>query len=105
VIFAGATLFFLSDQSDALIQALCDLIGWVWRMADCIYGYKCVSKMEAGPKLWCKSPETNQHSGWGMGTRLCYVPSTLEHWCDVNAKANVLNISCVPETSQMSDGG
>jgi len=66
-------------------------------MADCIYGYKCVSKIEVGPKLWRKSPDTNQRSGWDMGTRLlCYVPSTLEHWCDVNAKANVLNISCVP---------
>ena len=53
----------LSGQSDVLIQVYCDLIGYIEENGR-------LNNMAAGPKLWRKSPDPTQRSGWGLGTRL-----------------------------------
>ena len=59
----GPMPFLLSDQSDFLIQVYCDLIGYIEEDGQ-------LNNMAAGPKMWHKSPDPTQRSGWGLGTRL-----------------------------------
>ena len=61
----GPMPFFLSDQSDVLIQVYCDLIGYIKENGR-------LNNMAAGLKIWHKSPGPTQRSGWGLGTRLIY---------------------------------
>jgi len=66
VTFAGVlspTPFSLSGQLDVLIQVYRDLIGYIKENGQ-------LNNMAAGPKLWRKSPDPTQRSGWGLGTRL-----------------------------------
>ena len=53
MIFAGVlgpTPFFLSDQSDILIQVYCDLISYIEENSQ-------LNHMAAGPKMWHKAPD------------------------------------------------
>ena len=59
----GPTPFFLFDQSDIWIQVYCDLIGYIEENGQ-------LNNMVAGPKIWHKSPDPTQQSGWGLSTRL-----------------------------------
>ena len=61
----GPTPFLFSDQSYVLIQVYCDLIGYIEENG-------WLNNMVAGPKMWRKSPDPTQRSGWGLGTRLHY---------------------------------
>ena len=56
----GPTPFFLSDQSDILIQVYHDLIGYIEENGR-------LNNIMAGPKIWS---DPTQQSGWGLGTRL-----------------------------------
>ena len=52
--------FFLSGQLDVLIKVYCDLIGYIKENGQ-------LNNMTAGPKIWRKSPDPTQQSGWGLG--------------------------------------
>ena len=59
----GPTPFSFSDQSDVWIQAYCDLIGYIEENGR-------LNNVAAGPKIWHKSPDPTQRSGWDLGTKL-----------------------------------